>query len=61
MLCGALQASGISVQRQRVSESMRRVDPVSVSLRNTARIYRRTYSVAGPNALWWVYYRNSVT
>lgn len=49
---GALLSRGLIIQRSRVIESMRRVDPVSQSLRRAARIHRRRYSVAGPNALW---------
>ena len=53
LIRGALLARGITVQRDRVINCMRRVDPVSQSLRRTATIYRRQYSVPGPNCLWY--------
>ena len=49
---GSLLSRGIVVQRQRVIDSMRRVDPISQSLRRIVRVQRREYNVAGPNALW---------
>ena len=52
MIGGALLARGIIVQRYRVIESMRRVDPVSQLLRQTVTVYRRQYSVPGLNSLW---------
>ena len=54
MVRGALQARGIVMQHQWVYNSIGRVGPVSLSLRRTVRIYRRQYSVPGPNALWYV-------
>ena len=49
---GSLVAKGIRVQRQRVRNSLRRIDPINRSLRRSQVIIRRKYSVAGPNALW---------
>ena len=49
---GSLLSRGIIVQRQRVIDSMRRVDPVSQSIRRLTRVHRREYWVPGPNALW---------
>ena len=54
MLRGALLSRGIIVQRERIRSSIRRVDPISQSLRSRCRISRRPYSVPGPNSLWWV-------
>lgn len=42
-----LRAEGVTVQRQRISESLRRVDPVGT-------LHRRTYHVHTPNALWLI-------
>ena len=41
------------MQRRRVIDSLRRVDPISQTLRRSVRIHRRQYSVPGPNALWY--------
>uniref|UniRef100_A0A3B1J120 Integrase catalytic domain-containing protein n=1 Tax=Astyanax mexicanus TaxID=7994 RepID=A0A3B1J120_ASTMX len=48
-----LGASGIRVQRSRVRESMRRVNPTAAALRAMSQtLHRRRYHVAGPNSLW---------
>ncbi|XP_065119656.2 uncharacterized protein [Paramisgurnus dabryanus] len=56
MMVGHLNAQGILIQRQRVQESMRRVDPYGVSIRtlqlNPRR--RRKYFVPAPNSLWHI-------
>ncbi|KAK0152016.1 hypothetical protein N1851_006586 [Merluccius polli] len=56
MMVGHLNAQGIRIQRQRVQESMRRVDPGGVLMRtlqlNPRR--RRKYSVRAPNSLWHI-------
>ena len=52
MMRGALRARGFVIQRQRIIDAMQRIDPISVSLRRTATIHRREYSVPGPNSLW---------
>ena len=52
MVQGALRQHGYLVQRIRVLQSLRRVDPVTSTLRNARRIIRRSYSVSCPNALW---------
>lgn len=46
---GYLRQHGLNVQRIRVLFSLRRVDPVTATLRNARRIIRR---VPSPNALW---------
>ena len=51
---GSLRSRGIYIQRHRIIDSMRRVDPVSQSIRRRVLTYRREYSVPGPNCLWWV-------
>jgi len=50
---GALRQRGITVQRRRILEAMRRVDPVMITLRGSRSIVRRRYSVPCPNALWY--------
>ena len=52
MVQGAIKQRGLIVQRDRILYSLRRVDPVTTSLRNARRIVRRTYNVPSPNALW---------
>ena len=52
MVQGALKQRSLEVQRDRVLQSLRRVDPVTTSLRNGRQIIRRTYNVPCPNALW---------
>ncbi|XP_041855515.1 uncharacterized protein LOC121649050 [Melanotaenia boesemani] len=56
MMLGHLNAQGIHIQRQRVQDSMRRVDPHGVLLRtlqlNPQR--RRRYSVPASNSLWHI-------
>lgn len=54
MLLGSLRSRGVYVQRQRLLDSMRRIDPVGLSLRRRVATYRRTYSVPHPNYLWYV-------
>ncbi|KAL7379669.1 hypothetical protein ABVT39_003843 [Epinephelus coioides] len=57
MMLGHLNAQGIHIQRQRVQESMQRVDPHGVLMRtlqlNPRR--RRRYSVPAPNSLWHIH------
>ena len=49
---GALRRRGLRIQRRRVLEALRRVDPVMITLRSSRSIIRRRYSVPCPNALW---------
>ena len=51
---GYLAAKNLRLQEYRVRESMRRVDPEGVVLRQlqSVPIYRRTYKVKGPLSLW---------
>ena len=49
---GRLRAQGVYVQRQRVRESLRRVDPSGVQARIRRVLHRRTYQVDSPNSLW---------
>lgn len=54
MAGGALRARGIRIQRQRLRDSMRRIDPVGRLMRRLQVMRRRVYRVEGPNALWFV-------
>ena len=48
---GALRSRGLNVQRWRVTECLRRVDPVGTALRWRMTIHRRKYYVPTPNSL----------
>ena len=50
---GALRSRGLNVQRWRVTECLRRVDPVGTALRWRMTIHRRKY-VPTPNSLWHI-------
>ena len=52
MMLGALRGRGLLVQRNRVRQSIFRVDPVSHALRRFRTVQRRVYNVTKPNALW---------
>ena len=52
MVRGALRAHGIITTRERIIDSMRRVDPLSQIIRRRVTTYRRRYSVPTPNSLW---------
>lgn len=49
---GALRQRGIHVQRYRVREAIRLVDPLSRAMRRSVAVLRRIYNVPCPNALW---------
>ena len=51
---GALRSRGLRIQRWRVSECLRRVDPVGTALRWRMTIHRRKYFVPTPNSLWHI-------
>ena len=52
MTDGRLRSQGILVQRERVRDSLRRVDPEGSQLRRRMALHRREYKVKSPNALW---------
>jgi len=54
MVHASLRARGIRVPEYRVRECVHRTDPVNTALRWACPISRRTYAVAGPNALWHI-------
>lgn len=49
-----LRSRGIMIKRDRIRESLRRVNPSGVILRCRAVLHRRTYQVPSPNALWHI-------
>ncbi len=54
MTDGRLRAQGIHITRQRVRESLRRVDPAGIQSRIKRVLHRRVYQVESPNSLWHV-------
>ena len=52
MVLWALRGRSLLVQRNRVRESIFRVDPVSRALRRFRTVQRRVYNVTKPNAPW---------
>ena len=53
-LLDALRSRGLSIQRWRVRNCLRTLDPVGMVLRWRSAIYRRKYNVPTPNALWHI-------
>lgn len=51
MIHGMLRRLGYRIPRARITQSLYRIDPIQ-RVFGRIRIRRRTYSVAGPNALW---------
>ena len=51
-LAGYLAARNIRIPRQRIRDSLQRVDPLGVAARKCKAIHRRVYSVSRPLALW---------
>ena len=51
-LSGSLRQHGLCVQRNRISASLHRVDPLGHVLRRRTTIHRRQYHVPRPNAMW---------
>ena len=51
---GSLKARNVNVQRERVRESLLRVEPIGRQMRRRYAICRRVYSVPGPNYLWHI-------
>ena len=54
MLTGHLKSQGLTVQRERVRQSLLRTDPSGVLQRWRDSIRRRIYSVPFPLALWHI-------
>ena len=51
-IAGKLRSMGLRIQRERIRESIQRVDPTGIEGRVRRALHRRVYSVASPNALW---------
>ena len=43
---------GLRIQRQRLRQSIHRVDPINTALRRAKTVKRRVYRVEGPNSVW---------
>lgn len=54
MVQGHLRSQGICIQRRRLRQTLKEVDPVGTLARQRLRIKRRTYSVPCPNYLWHI-------
>ncbi|PIK62376.1 hypothetical protein BSL78_00695 [Apostichopus japonicus] len=54
MVRGLVASKGIKVQRQRLRQSLRRVDPQGIQRRKATALHRRQYRVEGPNSVWHV-------
>ena len=54
IVSGHLRSLGLRVQRDRVRESIRRVDSRNSRIRWAVVVSRRSYCVAGPNSLWHI-------
>ena len=52
MIGGILRSTGYVVQRDRIRQSLRRVDPIGSENRLRRALHRRVYNVPSPNALW---------
>src|ERR1043165_1610472 len=52
IISGLLISMGYKIQRQRIRESIHRVDPIGPAVRWSNFIERKPYNVAGPNSLW---------
>ena len=51
---GALRGRGINVQRWRIRNAIRNIDPINRAIRRRYTIQRRLYNVKKPNLLWHV-------
>ena len=54
MIAGILRSDGVILQRERVRQSLRRVDPAGSRWRLARALHRRKYNVSSPNALWHI-------
>ena len=51
-IIGQLRSQRITVLRERVRQSLRRVDPAGIEYRARKVLHRRIYRVSSPNSLW---------
>ena len=54
MVLGYLTSQGLKVQHSRVTETLRKIDPVNSKIRWASLVRRRKYSVPAPNCLWHI-------
>ena len=55
MVFGRIRSEGYAVPRQQIRDAIRETDPLNTALRwRGDEIFRRPYSVSGPNALWHI-------
>lgn len=54
MMRAYLHAEGIVVQRRRVRETLKQIDPAAAAQRWGQTVARRTYYVPFPNSLWHI-------
>lgn len=54
LLMGSIRSLGIRIPRQRLRDSLQRIDTFGILNRWSNIIPRRIYSVAGPNCLWHI-------
>lgn len=54
MMTSKLRSQGIHVQRERIRQSMKRIDPFGIERRLRNVLHRRIYNVKCPNALWHI-------
>ena len=47
-----LKSQGYKIQRQRVRDSIRRVDPIGLQVRSRRCLHQRVYRVRSTNSLW---------
>ena len=51
---GMLRSQGLLIQRQRIRDSLRRIDPQGTQERLARALHRRKYRVPSPNSLWHI-------
>ena len=54
MIASIPRSDGVILQRERVRQSLRRVDPAGSRWRLARALHRRKYNVSSPNALWHI-------
>ena len=52
MVLGLIRSQGYKIQKERVRQSLHRVDPIGVALRSRRVLHRRLYKVPSPNSIW---------
>lgn len=52
---GSLRSRGLRIQRRRLRERLRIIDPIGRAIRHRQAIHRWIYNISSPKQLWWVY------